>query len=138
VLAQLPPSWRRDLARLEGFLAAFPRRRRLAVEFRDRDWLAAPTYALLRRYGAALCINDLVHDHPRVVTADHVYLRFHGPDPARRYRGAYSHQMLSGLAQRIRRHLADGLDVHVYFDNDAAGQAVLDARRLIRFLRDEI
>src|SRR5687767_4895317 len=68
VLAQLPPRWRADPERLEGFLAAFPRGQRLAVEFRDHDWLRAPIYELLRRHGAALCINDLVEDHPRVVT----------------------------------------------------------------------
>jgi uncharacterized protein YecE (DUF72 family) len=136
VLAQLPPRWRVDLERLEAFLSAFPADHRLAVEFRDRDWLRAPTYALLRRHGASLCIHDLVERHPRVVTADHVYLRYHGPDPRRRYTGAYSPQAIGGMARRIRRHIADGLDVHVYFDNDAAGQAVHDAQRLVRSLAD--
>jgi len=134
VLAQLPPRWHADLARLDAFLTAFPNGHRLAVEFRDRDWLREPVYELLRRHGAALCINDLVRDHPRVVTADHVYLRFHGPDPNRPYVGEYSPQALAGLARRIRRHLADGLDVRVFFDNDAAGQAVADAERLKRYL----
>jgi uncharacterized protein YecE (DUF72 family) len=132
VLAQLPPHWRPDIDRLEGFLEAFPREHRLAVEFRHRDWLSEPVYDLLRRYGAALCIHDRLPRHPRIATSDHVYLRFHGTFPDRPYAGAYSPQALTAIAGRIRGHLAAGLDVHAYFDNDAAAAAPHDALRLIR------
>jgi uncharacterized protein YecE (DUF72 family) len=132
VLAQLPPQWRPEPDRLEGFLAAFPNEHRLAVEFRDQDWLQEPIYDLLRRYRAALCIHDLLPHHPRVVTSDHVYLRFHGPDSSRPYGGSYRPQTLTGIARRIRAHLSDGLDVHAYFDNDATAHAAHDAMRLTR------
>jgi uncharacterized protein YecE (DUF72 family) len=132
VLAQLPPHWRPEPDRLEGFLEAFPRQQRLAVEFRDRGWLQKPVYELLRRYGAALCIHDLLPHHPRVVTSDHVYLRFHGPHPGRPYAGAYGPQTLTGITRRIQRHLTDGRDVWAYFDNDAAANAPRDGLRLTR------
>ena len=79
-------------------------------------------------------MHDLVADHPRVVTADWVYLRFHGPSRARPYTGRYSVQALTGVARRIRAHLGAGRDTYVYFDNDAEGAAVLDALRLSRYL----
>lgn len=134
ILVQLPPRWHRDLDRLTGFLEALPADRRFAVEFRDRDWFHASVYQALRAHGVALCIHDLVAHHPRLVTADWVYLRFHGPSRAHPYTGRYPVQALSGAARRIRAHLEAGRDAFVYFDNDADGAAVLDALRLSRYL----
>ena len=72
----------------------------------------------------------MIEDHPRVRTADWVYLRFHGNN----YGGDYSYQALNAVAQRIRKHVADGAEVFVYFNNDAEGCAVNDARDLKRYL----
>jgi uncharacterized protein YecE (DUF72 family) len=130
VLAQLPPHWHPELDRLEGFLEAFPREHRLAVELRQRDWLSEPVFDLLRRYEAALCIHDRLPAHPHEITADHVYLRFHGPDPHRPYVGSYSQQALTKVAREVQGHLAAGLDVHAYFNNDAGAAATRDAMRL--------
>ncbi len=134
ILVQLPPRWHRDLDRLSGFLEVLPTGRRFAVEFRDPDWFHGSVYGALRAHGVALCVHDLVADHPRLVTADWVYLRFHGPSRAHPYTGRYPVQALSGAARRIRAHLRAGRDVYVYFDNDAEGAAVLDALRLSRYL----
>jgi len=130
ILVQLPPRWSPDLARLEAFLQAAPRDRRFAVEFRDPRWLCEPVYEILRRHGAALCVHDLVEKHPREITADWTYLRFHGE----RYAGSYSHQFLTAEALRIRRSLARGLDVYAYFNNDLGGHAVRNARDLRRYV----
>jgi uncharacterized protein YecE (DUF72 family) len=130
ILVQLPPHWSADPARLEGFLAAAPRDQRFAVEVRDPRWLVEPVYEVLRRHGAALCIHDLIGGHPRELTADFVYQRFHG----HRYGGSYSPQRLSAEARSIRHHLARGLDVFVYFNNDAGGHAVSNARDLRRYV----
>ncbi len=131
ILVQLPPRWRPDLGRLDAFLAAAPRSRRWAVEFRDPRWLGDATWALLRRHRAALCVHDLLEDHPRVVTTDWVYLRFHGV----RHGGRYSPQALAAEARRIRRHLACGRDVHAYFNNDRGGYAVRNAADLRRYVK---
>lgn len=130
VLAQLPPGFRRDLPRLEGFLSALDRRWRWALEFRDESWLVDPVYARLRAKGVALCIHDKLPAHPRELTADFAYLRFHGRD----YSGRYSRQRLSAEARRIRGLLARGLDVYVYFNNDLGGHAVSDALALGRYV----
>jgi uncharacterized protein YecE (DUF72 family) len=130
ILIQLPPRWRADAGRLDAFLAATPRAQRFAVEFRDPSWLGSPTLAVLRRHGAALCIHDALEGHPREVTAEFVYLRFHGDS----YVGSYSPQALTAEARRIRQWLQRGLDVHAYFNNDVGGHAVRDALRLRRYL----
>ena len=133
ILVQLKPNWERDTGRLDAFLgAAAARRQRWAVEFRHRSWLCEEVFDVLRRHGAALCIHDMIDDHPRETTADWTYLRFHG----NRYEGCYSAQFLSATADRIEEHIAGGLDVCAYFNNDAEGHAVRNARDLRRYLRN--
>lgn len=131
ILVQLPPRWRANPERLDHFLRKTSREFRWAIEFRDRDWLRPEIFALLRKHGAALCIHDLLENHPRHVTANWVYLRFHGT----RDSGNYSHQFLTGQARRIRGWLGKGLDVFAYFNNDAGGHAVTNARDLKRYVR---
>lgn len=134
ILVQLPPKWNADVDRLAGFLEAAPPDHRWAVEFRDPSWFRDEVWAVLREHNAALVVHDLVEGHPRKVTADWVYLRFHGTSSARRYAGTYSPQALSGAARRIRRHLARGRDVYAFFNNDAQGHAVRDALDLRRYV----
>jgi uncharacterized protein YecE (DUF72 family) len=134
VLVQLPPRWHRAPERLNAFLRTTPDDWRIAVEVRDPDWLHRSVYDVLRRHGAALCIHDLLEDHPRIATADFVYLRFHGPDRRQKYSGSYGPRALSGAARRIRRHLHDGLDVYAYLNNDICGHAVGNALDLARYV----
>lgn len=130
ILVQLPPHWHADAARLEAFLEALPRTQRWAIEFRDSSWLCEPIFALLAKYGVALCVHDMLPRHPRRVTADFVYLRFHG----RRYGGSYTPQQLVAHARRVRAFLEDGIDVYAYFNNDAEGHAVRNALDLRRYV----
>lgn len=129
ILVQLKPRWSVDVDRLRRFLER-TRGTRWAVEFRDRSWLCGPVFDLLRKHNAALCVHDMLDDHPYEITADWVYLRFHGDH----YRGSYSPQFLADLAARIAGHLADGLDVFAFFNNDAEGQAARNALDLKSFL----
>ena len=123
VLVQLPPRWAVDTERLGAFLAACPRNQRWAFEFRDPSWLCEPVYDILREHNAALCIHDLIVPHPYVITADWVYLRFHGT----RDSGNYPPEALAATAQRVRQHLADGLGVYAFFNNDVEGYAAANA-----------
>ncbi|MDJ0852129.1 MAG: DUF72 domain-containing protein [Myxococcota bacterium] len=131
ILVQLPPRWKADPARLEAFLAAAPGDLRFAVELRDPSWLREEVFRVLSEHDAALCIHDLLPDHPRELTAGFTYLRFHGDG----YGGCYPPQALSAWAQRIRRWLRAGTDVHAYFNNDLEGHAVANALDLRRFVR---
>jgi uncharacterized protein YecE (DUF72 family) len=134
ILVQLPPHWGVDPGRLEEFLRALPKERRFAFEFRDESWLQPLVFDLLGAHGAALCVHDLLPDHPREPTTDWVYLRFHGTGPG--HAGGYSPQKLGAEARRIRRHLAAGRDVFAYFNNDVGGHAPRDAVALRRYVED--
>ena len=132
ILVQLPPNWKADGERLAKFLAAAPETHRWAVEFRDTRWLCDEIYAVLKEYGAALCMHDMFENHPRIITTDWTYLRFHG----NRYQGNYSLEHLSAWAKTVADYLADGLDVFAYFNNDVGGHAVHNAADLKRLVAE--
>jgi uncharacterized protein YecE (DUF72 family) len=139
VLLQFPPSFRSDRRTLAAFLRGAQRSApksyplRLVFEFRHESWFSGLTYALLRRCNAALCIADSPR-YPRrdVLTADFVYLRFHGRTNL--FASKYTDAELAEEAMQITRYLRDGLDVYVYFNNDALGHAVENARTLKRLV----
>ncbi|CAN5822162.1 DUF72 domain-containing protein [soil metagenome] len=130
-LVQLPPRWKRNTVRLDEFLTAAAGDLRWAVELRDASWVHDDTFEVLRRHGAALCIHDLVADHPWERTTDWAYVRFHGPGAADRpYEGRYTGRRLWRVADRLGAWQDEGCDVHAYFNNDYHGHAVQDARWL--------
>ena len=126
ILVQLPPKWGPNPERLAAFLEAAPDRHRWAVEVRDTGWLCDEVYAVLQAHGAALVVHDMIPDHPRRLTADWVYLRFHGDH----YQGSYSEAYLAERAEEIRADLAAGRDVYAYFNNDENGYAAANAATL--------
>ena len=83
---------------------------------------------VLRARKAALVIHDMIPAHPWVFTADWTYIRFHGP--GRGHGQSYSEEMLDEAAQRVRESTVSGLDVYAFFNNDAEGHALMNARRL--------
>lgn len=130
-LVQLPPKWRCDPARLDELLAVAPRDVRWAVEVRDPSWLDDEVYAVLERHGAALCLHDLLADHPWRRTAPFTYVRFHGPRARTEpYRGRYGPRRLARVADTLASWLDEGTDVYAYFNNDYDGHAVVDATML--------
>jgi uncharacterized protein YecE (DUF72 family) len=130
-LVQLPPRWKRNVERLDEFLTVAPDDMRWAVEVRDASWLHDDVYAVLERHGAALCIHDLIADHPWARTTDWTYLRFHGPGAlTEEYHGRYGARRLGAVANRLEPWLAEGADVYAYFNNDFEGHAFSDALRL--------
>lgn len=130
MLVQLPPRSRFDPERLDRFFAAVSRRRRRhALEPRDASWLTDAALDALRARHVALCITDTPRWPSRLaVTADFVYLRFHGPQGL--YASSYDDGLLREWAARIRSWRAGGLDVLAYFNNDAHAYAPRDALRL--------
>ena len=135
ILFQLPPKFRIDLARLEKFLEVLPTKHMYAFEFRDATWGAPPVYKLLRRYNAAFCIHDWQGvSSPLELTADFVYIRFHGPTGS--YSGSYSLEFLAKWADEIRQW--SGRQIFVYFNNDVGGHAVTNAITLRSLLRRQV
>jgi uncharacterized protein YecE (DUF72 family) len=128
VLWQLPPTFRRDDARLAAALAQLPPGRH-CFEFRHETWFVPKTYELLRRHGAALVIGD----HPErpwqahELTADWTFLRFHHGKRGRN--GNYSERELEEWAARIGAWRGD-VDVYAYFNNDWNAYAARNALSL--------
>jgi uncharacterized protein YecE (DUF72 family) len=129
ILFQLPPFLKWDLDRLSLFLEKLPGHLRFSFEFRDPSWFRDETYRALAEKGAALCIFDFSgRQAPKIITADFVYLRLHGPEGP--YRGQYGSEALSGWASDFSRWAGEGKDIYCYFDNDQAGFAAQDAMNL--------
>ncbi len=128
ILVQLPPGFEAHPRRLSGFLGICPDRHRWALEFRHPSWFCPQVYEVLRARKAALVIHDMIPAHPWVFTADWTYIRFHGP--GRGHGQSYSEEMLDEAAQRVRESTGSGLDVYAFFNNDAQGYALMNARRL--------
>jgi len=136
-LVQLPPHWRRNAGRLDEFLHTAGSELRWAVELRDPDWLHDDVFDVLRAHGAALCLHDLLPDHPWVLTTSWTYVRFHGPNALeQKYVGRYGGRRLWRPANRLAGWIDDGCDVYAYFNNDYGGAAVLDAQWLRERLTD--
>src|SRR4029079_10173188 len=104
---------------------------RWAVELRERSWLHEDVFEVLAKHDAALCVHDLLADHPFRLTAYCPYVRFHGPRALTQpYHGSYGTSRLARWAQRFEEVLSDGHDVYAYFNNDWYGNAVRDATTL--------
>ncbi len=129
VLYQLPPGLHADLERLAAFAALLPAGHLHVFEFRHRSWFTEAVHAFLLEHGLICCIHDWSRlDVPHWTTGPAVYVRFHGTTG--RYAGGYDETTLREWARRIRRWLAEGRDVYVYFNNDIGGHAVQNARML--------
>jgi uncharacterized protein YecE (DUF72 family) len=76
LLFQLPPTFKCDLARLDGFLETLPADLATAFEFRHDSWLTEEVFARLAERGAALCIADFGDKTTPVrATGRHGYFR---------------------------------------------------------------
>jgi uncharacterized protein YecE (DUF72 family) len=122
VLYQLPPNFKRDLGRLESFLIALPSSPRSALEFRHSSWFDDEIYALLERFGVALCINDNDEfECPVKITAKHTYIRLR--------RDGYTPEQRAIWKERIGALSRDGIDVLAFIkhkDNPDAPLIALD------------
>jgi uncharacterized protein YecE (DUF72 family) len=135
MLWQLPPTFRRDDARLAYALGLLPPGRH-AFEFRHPSWFAPEVMELLRAHGVALVIGDRPEVHAfqtHELTADWTFVRFHAGTRGRR--GNYSESELQEWAERIRAWPVE--ECFLYFNNDWEGFAPRNALRLRALLRTE-
>ncbi len=136
ILYQLPPSLHKDLDLLGSFIKLVEKRQPAVFEFRDESWYSEDTFELLNQFGVGFCIHDMPgKQSPRVVTADIMYVRFHGPTG--RYSGNYSKAMLKEWARWIGEHKGEVGSVYAYFNNDVEGHAIKNAKELRELLSGE-
>ena len=142
LLAQFPWSFRRSAANVDYLRGLVERMRApLVVEFRNREWAVAETYAELKEMGAGYCCVDepaLRGLMPRVTVATSRigYVRFHGRNAAKwwdheqpweRYDYLYSDEELSEWIPDLRRLGAETEMTFVLFNNCHAGKAARNA-----------
>jgi uncharacterized protein YecE (DUF72 family) len=129
ILFQLPPQFKVNRDRLASFLKLLSKKRRYAFEFRDPNWYEPAILNLLHDHNVALCLSDH-HDAPAPweVTAQHVYIRGHGPTGE--YKDRYPKKTLDRWSEAIAQWRRNRLTVYCYFDNDQKTAAPKDAQRL--------
>ncbi len=123
ILFQLPPFLRKDLPRLEAFLAALPPGIKAAFEFRHTSWFTDDVYAALRTKGAALCAADTDEEEAVIEpTTGWGYLRLRRQD--------YDDTSLTTWAKKIRGQ--SWQTAYVYFKHEDEGRGPKLAERLIQ------
>jgi uncharacterized protein YecE (DUF72 family) len=126
VLFQLPPYLKKDLPRLNDFLALLPAGKRVAFEFRNESWQAGEVYTALRERSAILCVTDTEEgDTPFVSTSDWGYLRLR--------RSHYDDHELRAWAERIAKEPLARVYVYFMHEDDAVGTGF--ALRLVELWR---
>jgi uncharacterized protein YecE (DUF72 family) len=135
LLMQMPPSFKFDAERVESFLKLITKQIKklkyqpdLAFEFRHPTWFTKEAYAILKRYNVALVMaQSSRYPLDRAVTADFLYIRFHGPKQlfASPYSDAEMQDWWQFLnkAKKIKR-------VYIYFNNDIGGYALDNSQYL--------
>jgi uncharacterized protein YecE (DUF72 family) len=115
VLFQLPPVMKKDVARLQTFLALLPQDHRAAFEFRHDSWLSDEVYGTLRTAGAALCLSEREDNAPPplVETAPWGYVRLR----LEKYSDADLGEWARRLAERAWR------EAYVYFMHEPTAPA---------------
>jgi uncharacterized protein YecE (DUF72 family) len=124
LLFQLPPHLKKDVARLDAFLEAFPGQVRAAFEFRHESWLDEEVYARLRARNLALCVADSEKlSTPTEITADYAYFRLRDE--------GYTPEDIARWAQVVRDTTAKCGEIFVYFKHEEAGKGPQFARMLL-------
>ena len=115
VLFQLPPNLKKDLPRLEAFLALLPEGHGAAFEFRNPEWFDEEVYTLLRGAGAALCLSEREDNSPPplVATAPFGYVRLRLE--------TYSDEDLAAWARRLAA--TQWQEIYVYFMHEPTAPA---------------
>src|ERR1035438_9361007 len=120
ILFGLPPNLKKDVPRLEAFLALLPKDVKVAFEFRNPTWLDEEVFGLLRSTGAALCIaDDEKGTTPLTATAGWGYLRLRRED--------YTGTDLDAWATRVGEQAWN--EAYVFFKHEEDGAAPELARQ---------
>lgn len=141
ILFQFPQNFKADnenIERLKFFLSYFHTlnsKCRYALEFRHQSWFTDEIYKILKKHNAAFVIADSP-DYPKteIITANFVYIRMHGSKIL--FSSNYTEQELKDISQKIKKWQSKKLDVYIYFNNDAEGYAIKNAKTLIKFKKN--
>jgi len=127
LLFQLPPSLKKDLPRLDGFLDTLPPKAPVAFEFRHPSWFDDEVFDRLRSRGWALCVADSEKlETPLEVTASFGYFRLRDE--------GYQPDDIEVWARKIDALRGRCEDIYVYFKHEEKGIGAEFARQLMGYL----
>ncbi len=130
-LLQLPPSLPFEPETVRTFYASLPSDLPVAVEFRERSWVAEVSYALLREFHLANVIVDGPHlPIAADVTAPFAYVRWHGHGAPLWYDYTYSAEQLAAWVPRLRALAEEATVVYGFFNNHFRGDAAVNCRSI--------
>jgi uncharacterized protein YecE (DUF72 family) len=134
VLWQLPPFMKKSPERLEMFLKILAKNYCHAMEFRNLSWYENDeAFEVLRKYKIAhVNLSSLKMPMNLTVTADSVYIRFHGLEGGAYH--DYTRPELKPWARFIRKQARAGRNVYAYFNNDLNVHAPENAKRLMELV----
>ena len=116
-LVGLPPSFKKDVARLDEFLSALPDHR-FAFEFRDDSWFSDDVFGCFRdQSNLTLVTLGAQFDDNTDRFGDFAYIRWHAREGLP---NVYAPEELDYWANRIRE-ISKGADVFGYWNHDASG-----------------
>ncbi|MBD3165059.1 DUF72 domain-containing protein [bacterium] len=118
VMFELPSDLEPDEELLDRFLKQLPSDAfRYVFQFREDGWFNPAVRQVLEAHNASPALIEFQDEHtPRMVTADFVYMRLHGP-PAD-LNGKTMDQTLGGWASAIATWHHEGKDVFCYFHEE--------------------
>jgi uncharacterized protein YecE (DUF72 family) len=130
-LLQLPPSLPFEAATVRRFYETLPRDLPVAVEFRERSWLVAEAFALLREFGLGHVIVDGPHLPVALeTTAPFAYVRWHGHGSPLWYDYTYSREELVAWVPRVQALAEKVGTIYGFFNNHFRGDAAVNCRAL--------
>jgi uncharacterized protein YecE (DUF72 family) len=114
ILFQLPPNFKKDVARLGDLLTQFPPDLRCAWEFRHASWFGDDVYDVLRTGNAALCVADTEEGTtPLEATADFGYVRLRDE--------GYKKKDLEDWVAKVRALATRWNDAFIFFKHEEKG-----------------
>jgi uncharacterized protein YecE (DUF72 family) len=123
ILFQMPPTFKKDVARLETFLKHIGGRAKVAFEFRHASWLDDEVVECLRAHSAVLCVADGDDLPPTelVRTADWGYVRLRDDN--------YSDERLREWIKRIKAY--EWKEIYVFLMHEDTG---IGPKLAVRFM----
>jgi len=129
VLFQLPPNFKKDLARLGDLVTQFPTDVRAACEFRHASWWSDDVYDLLRSTNTALCIADTEEGTtPLVSTANFGYIRLRDE--------GYDEAGLKDWMTKVQALGNAWTDAFIFFKHEEKGMGPKLAREFLQLAPD--
>ena len=127
LLFQLPPTLKKDVARLDAFLDTLPPKAPAAFEFRHPSWFDDEIFTRLKARGRTLCVADSGRlETPLEVTSDVAYFRLRDE--------GYQPQDIEDWARRIGALRDRCGEIYVYFKHEEKGIGPEFARQLMEHL----